>query len=131
MTEQEIQDYYQTKDGKEVREFIERDKQDAVVYSVTFNGTGRLVKCYSPVWKDILIWMGALYDVEVQRGDIITVSRYKVADDRDFKYKIVENKNASEIKEDGMKKILAYLSPSQKQNLILISEYQKRWNNSK
>ena len=123
MTDKDVQEYFASKEGKPVKEFIESDKQDAVVYSVTTNGNLRYIQCWSPVWKTIYIHITdkiSLFSTEFQRGDIISIG--KSADGR---YYIRENKTASEIIKNGKKKILKDFNEAQQHNILVISEYQR------
>lgn len=122
MTDKDIQEYFVSKEGKPVKEFIESDKQDAVVYSVTTDRNHRLIKCWSPVWKTVYITqdrMDALVD-EFQRGDIVSIGKSGEKD-----YRILENKTASKIIENGTKKILKDFNVAQQFNILVISEYQR------
>ena len=127
MTDKDIQEYYKTVDGGQVKRFIEFNRQDAVVYSVTIKGDQRYIQCWSPVWKTIRVSSEIIpFDIEVQRGDIVTLSRYKIfPDDTRFIYNIVGNKTADKIRQDSIDKILKDFDAAQKQNILLISEYQK------
>lgn len=121
MTDKDIQEYFASKEGKPVKEFIESDKQDAVVYSVTIKGNQRYIQCWSPVWKtiefkDVLSELS----VEFQRGDIISIGKFA-----DGRYYIRENKTASEIIKNGKKKILKDFDEAQQHNILVISQYQR------
>lgn len=120
MTREDIEKYYQTPEGKAVKEFIENVRQDAVVYSVTNRGIERIVRCYSPVYRDITIVLDMpKADNEVQRGDILSV--FKSGD----KYCIYENKTAEQIKQNGTKKILKDFDENQQQAIFLITYFNK------
>ena len=58
---------------------------------------------------------------EVQRGDIVSLSRWWGSSE----YYIKENKTASQIKQDSIGKILKDFDEAQQQNILLISEYQR------
>lgn len=121
MTDKDVQEYFASKEGKPVKEFIESDKQDAVVYSVTTNGNLRYTQCWSPVWKTIEIKDSlSELSVEFQRGDIISIGKFA-----DGRYYIRENKTASEIIKNGKKKILKDFNEAQQHNILIISEYQR------
>ena len=122
MTDKDIQEYYKTVDGGQVKRFIEFNRQDAVVYSVTTDRSYRHIKCWSPVWKTIYITQDRTDRMldEVQRGDIVSLSRWTTGE-----YYICENKTASKIKQDSIGKILKDFDAAQRQNILLISEYQR------
>ncbi len=123
MTDKDIQEYYKTKDGESVKRFIESDSQDAVVYSVTTDRHYRHIKLWSPVWKTIYITQDRTdrnLD-EVQRGDIVSLSRWWGSGE----YYIKENKTASQIKQYSIGKILKDFDAAQQQNILWISEYQR------
>ena len=123
MTKEDLEQYYQTPDGKKVKDFIENEQQDAVVYSVTTDKHYRHIKLWSPVWKTICITQDRTdrnLD-EVQRGDIVSLSRWWGSSE----YYIKENKTASQIKQDSIGKILKDFDEAQQQNILFISEYQR------
>lgn len=133
MTDKDIQNYYETKEGKQVKKFIESDEQEAIVYSVAnaFASHDVIIQCYSPVWKDIEIHLEFYHTKRygIQRGDIVKLGRVKNVRG-EFNYSIYENKTAEQIKDAGIQKILKDFDAAQKQNILLISEYQ-RLNNQK
>ena len=121
MTDKDIQEYFGTKEGERVKNFIEQKQQDAVVYSVTTDRHYRHIKLWSPVWKRIYITQDRTDSllVEVQRGDIVSVRKLSE------NYYITENKTASKITQDSIGKILKDFDAAQQQNILLISEYQR------
>lgn len=119
MTKEDIEKYYQTPEGLAVKKFIEKERQEAVVYSVTNRGDKRIVCCHSPVWRDIEIILDSPRAEEVQRGDILLVSK---SGDH---YYIVNNNTAEQIKQNGRKKILKDFDESQQQMITLITYFNK------
>lgn len=119
MTNENIEKYYQTPGGLAVKKFIEKERQEAVVYSVINRGYKRIVCCYSPVWRDIEIILDSPRAEEVQRGDILLVSKYG---DR---YYIVNNNTAEQIRQNGINKILKDFDESQQQMITLITYFNK------
>ena len=119
MTKEDIEKYYQTPEGLAVKKFIEKERQEAVVYSVTNRGDKRIVCCHSPVWQDIEIILVSPRAEEVQRGDILLVSK---SGDH---YCIVNNNTAEQIKQNGRKKILKDFGESQQQMITLITYFNK------
>lgn len=128
MTDKEAEEYFNSPDGKRVKEFIEREYQDAIVYSVAtdYPSHDTVVRCYSPVWKDIKMRLSSYEQCGygIQRGDIIELARKKNTRG-EFDYKIRENKTAEQIKQKGIDKILEKFDETQRNNLMLISAYQK------
>ena len=122
MTEADLKKYYETKSGKDVQKFIEKDRQDAVVYSVIQDFATRTmdVECYSPVWKSVSLYNIALRDFK--RGDIISLARRKEGRGM-YQYYIIENKNAEEAKQNGVNKILKNFSADQIDKIRTISEF--------
>ncbi len=119
MTKEDIEKYYQTPEGLAVKKFIEKERQEAVVYSVTNRGDKRIVCCNSPVWRDIEIILDSPRAEEVQRGDILLVSK---SGDH---YYIVNNNTAEQIKQHGIKEILKDFDENQQQAIYLITYFNK------
>ena len=123
-----VQEYFNSPDGKRVKEFIEREYQDAIVYSVAIDYPSHdtIIWCYSPVWKNIKIRLSP-YEQSghgVQRGDIIELARTKNIRG-EFNYKIRENKTAEQIRQKGIDKILQEFDKTQRDNLMAISDYKR------
>lgn len=127
MTDKDVQEYFDSPDGKRVKEFIERKYQDAIVYSVAIDYPSHytVVQCYSPVWKHVEMRLDSYEQRRygIQRGDIIELAREKNTRGG-FNYNIHENKTAEQIKQKGIDKILEYFDKTQRANLMVISEYQ-------
>ena len=89
--------YFRTREGKAVKEFIEKPVQEAVVYSVIQKTSDTvLVKCFSPVFGKLEL-IGS--DIDVQRGDILLLAREKSG------YRVIENKNIEQTVNIGLNKI--------------------------
>ncbi len=127
MTNKDVESYFATPKGEQVKNFIESDRQDAIVYSViTEVRSDTIIQCYSPVWKTIEMCLDS-YDTRkygVQRGDIIELERRKNARGG-FDYSIYKNKTAEQIKDAGIKKILKDFDETQQYNLMVISDFQR------
>ncbi|MBO4626291.1 MAG: hypothetical protein J5679_03420 [Alphaproteobacteria bacterium] len=112
----------QTVRETEVMNFINKEKQDAVVTSVlrTNNPFGAMeLECYSPVWKNIYYTSITLKDIH--RGDILTFSRKEIKPGK-FEYELVENKTVKQIRQDGIDKILSGFNAEERQYLMLVAE---------
>lgn len=123
-----VQEYFNSPDGKRVKEFIEWKYQDAIVYSVAtdYPSHDTIIWCYSPVWKNIKMRLSSYEQCGygIQRGDIIELARKKNTRD-EFDYKIRENKTAEQIKQQGIDKILEKFDETQRDNLMAISDYKR------
>ena len=110
---------------EKLRDFIDQEKQDAVVTSVVHvqsniaNNASTQVQAYSPVWKSVYYESHGM--IGVQRGDIATFSRTK--DEQGFyKYRLVENKTVKEIINTGIARILKDFNKLERDRILLLSE---------
>ena len=108
---------------EKLRDFINQEKQDAVVTSVVHVQSSidasTQIQAYSPVWKEIYYESYGMIDV--QRGDIVTFSRTK--DKRDYyKYRLIENKTVEEIKKQGIAQILKDFDKTERDRILLLGE---------
>lgn len=128
MTNKDVQEYFDSPDGKRVKEFIERKYQDAIVYSVAIDYPthNTVIQCYSPVWKHVEMRLRSYEQCRygVQRGDIIELVREKNTLG-EINYNIHENKTAEQIKQKGIDKILNCFDKTQRANLMVISGFQR------
>lgn len=128
MTDKDVQEYYKTVEGGQVKRFIEFNRQDAIVYSVAIDYPthNTVIQCYSPVWKHIEMRLRSYEQSRygVQRGDIIELAREKNTRGG-FDYNIRENKTAEQIKQQGIDKILQEFDKTQRANLMVISDFQR------
>ena len=88
---------------KKNKEFINKDTQDAVVYSVRTSADIIYLECYSPVWgdlKDIHLSPAFTYE-EICRKDIVTLRRQETKTPGVYVYDVVANKTANQIKQRG------------------------------
>ena len=111
---------------EKLRDFIDQEKQDAVVTSVVhrhnINSPKTEIQAYSPVWKEIYYESHGLFgQIEVQRGDIVTFSRTK---DKQYcyEYRLIENKTAEEIKKQGIARILKDFNEAERGRILLLSD---------
>ena len=110
---------------EKLRDFINQEKQDAVVTSVVQKPDGVVhkskteIQAYSPVWKNIYYetYTGM---IDVQRGDIVTFSRKKDGDY--YKYQLHENKTVEEIKIKGIVKILKDFDEVERGKILLLAD---------
>ena len=127
MTNKDVEEYFATPKGEQVKNFIEQDRQDAIVYNaITDVRHDTIIQCYSPVWKTIEMRLDS-FDTRkygVQRGDIIELGREKNARGG-FDYSIYESKTAKQIKDAGIKKILKDFDETQQHNLMVIGDFQR------
>lgn len=108
---------------EKLRDFINQEKQDAVVTSVVHVQSSldasTQIHAYSPVWKEIYYESYGMIDV--QRGDIVTFSRTK--DKRDYyKYRLIENKTVEKIRNTGIARILKDFNKAERDRILLLSE---------
>jgi len=114
----------QTVRETEVMNFINKEKQDAVVTSVRLDHTDKLfddtlkVECYSPVWKTFHY---TAYFKDIHRGDILTFSRKEIKPGK-FEYQLIENKTVKQIRQNGIDKILSGFNAEERQYLMLVAE---------
>ena len=110
---------------QKLRDFIDQEKQDAVVTSVVHvqasiaNNASTQVQAYSPVWKEIYYESYGM--IGVQRGDIVTFSRTKDKQDN-YKYRLIENKTVEEIRNAGIARILKDFNKAERGRILLLSE---------
>lgn len=110
---------------QKLRDFIDQEKQDAVVTSVVhrhnINSPKTEIRAYSPVWKEIYCESYGFGQTEVQRGDIVTFSR--TVDKKGFaEYHMRENKTAEEIKMEGIAQILKDFTDAERGRILLLSD---------
>lgn len=110
---------------QKLRDFIDQEKQDAVVTSVVhrhnINSPKTEIRAYSPVWKEIYCESYGFGQTEVQRGDIVTFSR--TVDKKGFaEYHMRENKTAEEIKMKGIAQILKDFTDAERGRILLLSD---------
>ena len=101
---------------EKLRDFIDQEKQDAVVTSVIHKNASTQIQAYSPVWK--AFYYESYGMLGVQRGDIVTFSRTK---DK-HKYHLIENKTVEEIKMKGIARILKDFNEAERGRILLLSE---------
>lgn len=110
------------KADQKLRDFIDQEKQDAVVTSVVHvqsSITTTQIQAYSPVWKEIYYESCGM--IGVQRGDIVTFSRTKDKQDY-YKYRLIENKTVEEIKMKGIARILKDFNEAERGRILLLSD---------
>ena len=110
---------------QKLRDFIDQEKQDAVVTSVVhrhnINSPKTEIRAYSPVWKEIYYESYGFGQIEVQRGDIVTFSR--TVDKKGFaEYHMHENKTAEDIKIKGIVKILEDFNEVERGKILLLAD---------
>ena len=110
---------------EKLRDFIDQEKQDAVVTSVVhrhnINSPKTEIRAYSPVWKEIYYESHGFGQIEVQRGDIVTFSR--TVDKKGFaEYHMRENKTAEDIKIKGIVKILEDFDEVERGKILLLAD---------
>ncbi len=106
---------------EKLRDFINQEKQDAVVTSVRHIQASATtqIQAYSPVWKEI--YYESYGVIGVQRGDIVTFSR--TVDKKGFaKYHMHENKTAEDIKIKGIVKILEEFDEVERGKILLLAD---------
>ena len=106
---------------QKLQDFIDQEKQDAVVTSVIHvqsskaHNASTQIQAYSPVWKEIYYESYGM--IGVQRGDIVTFSRTK--DKKDYyEYCLVQNKTAEGIKKQGIAWILKDFNKAERDRLL-------------
>ncbi len=107
---------------EKLRDFIDQEKQDAVVTSVIHiqQNASTQIQAYSPVWKEIYYESyGGM--IGVQRGDIVTFSRTKEKQDY-YKYRLIGNKTVEEIKKQGIAQILKDFNEAERGRILLLSD---------
>ncbi len=110
---------------EKLRDFINQEKQDAVVTSVVhrhnINSPKTEILAYSPVWKEIYCESYGFGQTEVQRGDIVTFSR-ELNKKGLYEYHMRENKTAEEIKMKGIAQILKDFNEAERGRILLLSD---------
>lgn len=112
--------YFNTREGKVVKKFIEDPIQKVVVYAVIHKPRGYTIRCYGPVLGNLEL---SAYDGDIQRGDILGLTRSE-----NGCYKVVENYTVNQIVQTGLNRIFAtagILPDQQKMIEKIISEKQK------
>lgn len=106
---------------EKLRDFINQEKQDAVVTSVIHipQSPSTKIQAYSPVWKEICYEFYGM--IGVQRGDIVTFSRTKDKQD-DYKYRLIQNKTVEEIKKQSIAQILKDFNETERGRILLLSD---------
>ncbi len=110
---------------QKLRDFIDQEKQDAVVTSVVHvqssiaNNASTQVQAYSPVWKSVYYESHGM--IGVQRGDIVTFSRTKEKQDY-YKYHLIQNKTVEGIRNAGIARILKDFNEAERNRILLLSE---------
>ena len=114
---------------EKLMDFINQEKQDAVVTSVFYrhniNSPKTEIRAYSPVWKEIYCESHGFGQTEVQRGDIVTFSRTtknKNGINEYYEYYMHENKTAEEIKIKGIVKILEDFDEVERGKILLLAD---------
>jgi len=114
---------------EKLRDFINQEKQDAVVTSVVYrhniNSPKTEIRAYSPVWKEIYYESYGIGQTEVQRGDIVTFSRKtknKNGINEYYEYYMHENKTAEDIKIKGIVKILKDFDEVERGKILLLAD---------
>lgn len=110
---------------EKLRDFINQEKQDAVVTSVVhrhnINSPKTEIRAYSPVWKEIYYESYGFGQTEVQRGDIVTFSREPNKKGL-YEYHLCQNKTAEEIKMKGIAQILKDFNEAERGKILLLSD---------
>lgn len=85
------------------KSFINKDTQDAVVYSVRTSADIIYLECYSPIWGDLKnIHLSPAFTYEgICRKDIVTLRRQETEISGVYAYDVVANKTANQIKQRG------------------------------
>lgn len=106
---------------QKLRDFIDQEKQDAVVTSVIHipQSPSTKIQAYSPVWKEIYCESYGM--IGVQRGDIVTFSRTKEKQDY-YKYRLIKNKTVEEIKKQSIAQILKDFTEAERGRILLLSD---------
>lgn len=88
---------------KKYENFINKDTQDAVVYSVRTSADIIYLECYSPVWGDLKnIHLSPAFTYEgICRKDIVTLRRQETKMPNVYTYDVVENKTEHKIRQRG------------------------------
>ena len=110
---------------EKLRDFINQEKQDAVVTSVVYrhniNSPKTEIRAYSPVWKEIYYESYGFGQTEVQRGDIVTFSREPNKKGL-YEYHLCQNKTAEDIKIKGIVKILEGFNEVERGKILLLAD---------
>lgn len=109
---------------QKLRDFINQEKQDAVVKSVIYrhniNSPKIEIRACSPVWKEIYYESYGIGQIEVQRGDIVTFSR-ELNKKGVYEYHLCQNKTSEEVTNDGINnKILKDFTEAERNKLLLL-----------
>lgn len=110
---------------EKLRDFINQEKQDAVVTSVVhrhnINSPKTEIRAYSPVWKEIYYESYGFGQTEVQRGDIVTFSREPNKKGL-YEYHLCKNKTVEEIKKQSIAQILKDFNETERGRILLLSD---------
>lgn len=109
------------KDSK-LNDFINNPNQQAVVYAVyDILNNKTAVKCYSPIFGDLVILDAERMGVkDIHRGDIVVVSRAFDEENKEI-FVINENITQQEIQEAGVEKILKRFNSIERQKLAFLA----------
>lgn len=113
--------------NKKIRNFINQEKQDAVVTgciqipSCMVEGHPKtFVKCWSPVWKEFEFTTDR---IDIQRGDRLTLTRTKKENTSQYYYYVKENLSVKEIIQNvGINEILKDFDKKEQNKLLLIAD---------
>lgn len=108
-----------TKEETKLKQFIQNDYQEAVVYKIVTRNDKKFAYCYSPMWGDLLVQLCGLRSEEedLHRGDIVIVKYALVNDEEKERPIIIENKTQTQIKQDGVNKILKDFNSIERQKI--------------
>ena len=111
---------------QKLRDFIDQEKQDAVVTGCMqfqptgFNENRTHVECWSPVWKEIKFDTPR---IDVQRGDRLTLTRTKKANTSQYNYYIKENLSVKQIIQNvGIDEILKDFNEADRNRLLILAD---------
>ena len=104
------------KDSK-LYDFINNPNQQAVVYAVYVLNNKTAVKCYSPIFGDLVIHDAERMGVkDIHRGDIVVVSHAFDEENKGI-FVINENITQQEIQAAGVEKILKSFNEIERQKI--------------
>lgn len=115
--------------NKKIRNFINQEKQDAVVTgciqipsALKERNYKTYVECWSPVWKEIEFTTDR---IDIQRGDRLTLARTKAENTStsEYYYYIKENHSVNEIIQNvGINEILKDFDKKEQNKLLLVAD---------
>ena len=105
------------KKGSKLYDFINSENQQAVVYAVYVLNNKTAVKCYSPIFGDLVIHDAERMGVkDIRRGDIVVLS--SAFDELDKAIFVInENITQKEIRAAGIRKILKSFNEIERQKI--------------